>query len=174
VLMIGSLSKAFSCMGAFVTCTARLKHLLKMSCSTYIFGGPVPPPYLEAVCVVCDILMSDEYERIIGALRQRIRRLVDGLRQLDLVVLGDTSAIISVLVKDRARAFQAGKWLFDRGFYVQSVTYPAVPVNGSVLRIQVNANHPLEAIDGLLAAMGELRSVVALPAASQLDQPLQA
>ena len=49
-----------------------------------------------------------------------------------------------------------------------------MPVNGSVLRIQVNANHPLEAIDGLLAAMAELRSVVPLPLASQQDQPLQA
>ena len=50
VLMVGSLSKAFSCLGAFVTCTAKLKRVLKMRSNTFIFGGPVPPPYLAAIC----------------------------------------------------------------------------------------------------------------------------
>ena len=171
VIMVGSLSKAFSCMGAFVTCTEELKLLLKMSSGTYVFGGPVPPPYLEAVCTVCDILMSDEYETIIGRLRQRIRRLVDGLRALDLMVLGNDSAIISVLVKDRALAMHAGRYVFDRGFYVQSVTYPAVPVNNAVLRIQANANHPMDAVEGLIEAMADARDALKLPRASQWGKP---
>ncbi len=65
----------------------------------------------------------------------------------------------------------AGKWLFDRGFYVQSVTYPAVPINESVLRIQVNAIHPFEAIDGLLNAFADLRKEIELPKASALVSP---
>ena len=35
-----------------------------MRSNTYIFGGPVVPPYLEAICTVVDILRSDEYERL--------------------------------------------------------------------------------------------------------------
>jgi glycine C-acetyltransferase len=170
VLMVGSLSKAFSCLGAFVTCTAALKPLFKMASSTYVFGGPVPPPYLEAIGVVCDILMSDEYEAIIARLRERIRLLVEGLHALDLAVLGHDSPIVAVLVKDRTRALQAGKWLFDHGFYVQSVAYPAVPVNAAVLRIQVNANHPLPAVQGLLEALGHMREVIELPKASDLAE----
>jgi len=170
VIMVGSLSKAFSCLGAFVTCTEELKPLFKMASSTYVFGGPVPPPYLEAICVVCDILMSDEYEAISARLRERIRLLVDGLHALDLAVLGHDSPIVAVLVQDRTRALQAGKWLFDHGFYVQSVAYPAVPVNVSVLRIQVNANHPLQAVQGLLEALGHMRKVIELPKASDLAE----
>src|SRR5262249_13576567 len=60
--VVGSLSKSFSCAGAFIGCTADFKQLLKMRSNTYIFGGPVTPPYLEAVCTVCDILMSAEYD----------------------------------------------------------------------------------------------------------------
>src|SRR5262249_55775381 len=59
--VVGSLSKAFSAMGGFIGCKKEFKQLLKMRSNTYIFGGPVPPPYLEAVCAVCDILLSDEY-----------------------------------------------------------------------------------------------------------------
>ncbi len=170
VIVVGSLSKAFSCMGAFVTCTEELKPLLKVSSPTYVFGGPVAPPYLEAVCTVCDILDSTEYAAIIGRLRTRIARLIEGLHTADLVVLGGESPIVSVLVKDRAAAMQAGKWLFDHGFYVQSVTYPAVPMNGAVLRIQVNANHPLPAIDGLVKAFAAMREEIRLPRASEQKQ----
>src|SRR5205085_5609650 len=68
--VIGSLSKGFSCMGGFIGCTNEFKMLLKMRSNTYIFGGPVAPPYLEAICVVCDILMSPEYDQLIGQLRR--------------------------------------------------------------------------------------------------------
>lgn len=167
VLMVGSLSKAFSCMGAFVTCTHELKTLLKMKSNSYIFGGPVPPPYLEAVCVVCDILNSPEYDQIMARLRARIQRLVAGLDRLNLTVLGREAPIVSVLVRDEENTLRAGKWLFDRGFYVQSVLFPAVAFNQGVLRIQVNANHSLEAIDGLLNALAELKKEIRFPVPSR-------
>ena len=44
VLQVGSLSKGFSCLGAYVTCYPELKRILKIRSSTFIFGGPVPPP----------------------------------------------------------------------------------------------------------------------------------
>src|SRR5262249_2096143 len=60
-LVGGSLSKAFSCLGAFIGCDRNMAQLLKFRSNTYIFGGPVPPPYLEAILTVLDILESDEY-----------------------------------------------------------------------------------------------------------------
>ena len=162
-LVVGSLSKAFSCMGAFVTCTHELKGLLKLRSSTFIFGGPVPPPYLAAVCAVCDIIESPEYDELIGRLRSRTRRLTEGIRSLGLPVLGDHSPIVSVTIGDIEQTLEAGKWLFDRGYYVQSATYPAVPINAGLLRIQVNANHSVEAIDGLLIALEDLREEFNLP-----------
>ena len=78
-------------------------------------------------------------------------------------MLGDQSPIISVAVGDMEQTLEAGKWLFDRGYYVQSATYPAVPINAGVLRIQVNANHSVKAIGGLLSALGDLRKEFNLP-----------
>ncbi|HWY87141.1 MAG TPA: pyridoxal phosphate-dependent aminotransferase family protein [Gemmataceae bacterium] len=162
VLMVGSLSKAFSCLGAFVSCSSDLKLVLKMKSSSYIFGGPVPPPYLEAIRVVCDILCSSEFDTLMGKLRRLIQRLVAGARSLDLPVLGGDSPIVAILIQDEAKTLRAGKWLFDRGFYVQSVIFPAVPLGGGVLRIQVNANHSREAVDGLLSALADLKKEMCL------------
>jgi len=161
-LVIGSLSKGFSCLGGFIGCTEEMKLLLKMRSNTYIFGGPVGPPYLEAICTVCDILMSSEYDELLTRLRRNQKQLIDGLRKLDLVVQGGEVPIVSVLVGDEEDTLNAGNILFEHGFYVQSVTFPAVPYHAGVLRIQVNSNHTPESIEGLLQAMASLGHQVKL------------
>ncbi|HEV3119126.1 MAG TPA: pyridoxal phosphate-dependent aminotransferase family protein [Gemmataceae bacterium] len=169
--VVGSLSKGFSCAGAFIGCSEEFKMLLKMKSNTYIFGGPVVPPYLEAVCVVCDILMSSDYERLIGQLRANCRQLTRGAMGMGMDVLGGETPIVSILVGDEADTLNGGSFLFDRGFYVQSVCFPAVPYHGGVLRVQVNANHTSESINGLLNALADLKRVIALPGPQQPLRP---
>ena len=94
-LVVGCLSKACSVFGAFVACTRDFQRLLKMKSNTYIFGGPVPPPYLEAISTVIDILTSDAYYPLRADLDANIERVVNGLNALDLIVLGGHSPIIS-------------------------------------------------------------------------------
>ena len=161
--VIGSLSKGFSCAGGFIGCTQEFKMLLKMRSNTYIFGGPVVPCYLEAVCTVCDILMSSEYDGLIGRLRGNCRQLTEGARGLGLTVLGGETPIVSILIGDEGDTLSGGSFLFDCGFYVQSVCFPAVPYHGGVLRVQVNANHTRQAIDGLLNALADLKRAIPLP-----------
>jgi 7-keto-8-aminopelargonate synthetase-like enzyme len=169
-LVVGSLSKGFSCMGGFIGCTEEFKRLLKMRSNTYIFGGPVAPPYLEAIGVVCDILCSGEYDLIHARLRRNQQHLTAGLSSLGLAVLGGETPIISVLVGDEADTLNAGMYLFRRGYYVQSVTFPAVPYHAGVLRVQVNANHRLESINGLIDAFAALRRIIALPGPEELTR----
>jgi glycine C-acetyltransferase len=169
-LVIGSLSKAFSCAGGFIGCTQPFKKLLKMRSNTYIFGGPVVPAYLDAICTVCDILTSDEYDLLHARLYRNLRLLTEGATRLGLAVLGGETPIVSVLVGDEADTLGAGMFLFERGFYVQSVTFPAVPYHAGVLRIQVNANHRAESIEGLVKALAELRKVIPLPGPEALRQ----
>jgi 7-keto-8-aminopelargonate synthetase-like enzyme len=166
--VIGSLSKAFSCAGGFVGCTAQFKLLLKMRSNTYIFGGPVPPAYLDGICTVCDILNSNEYDLLVGRLQDNLKRLTRGARQLGLAVLGGDTPIISVLVGDEGDTLNAGKFLFEEGFYVQSVTFPAVPYHGGVLRIQVNSNHLSSSIDALVDAFARLQRFIPLPGPDEL------
>jgi 7-keto-8-aminopelargonate synthetase-like enzyme len=167
-LVVGSLSKGFSCFGGFIACSQDFKMLLKIRSSTFIFGGPVPPPYLDAVCTVCDILNSDEYEEIHGRLQRNLQQLTRGANTLGLVLLGGETPIVSILIGDEDITLQAGRFLFEKGFYVQSVTFPAVPYHAGVLRIQINANHEPAAIDGLLDALAALQRKFALPSAESI------
>lgn len=169
-LVIGSLSKGFSAAGGFIGCTREMQRLLKIRSNTYIFGGPVPPAYLEAVCTVCDILASSEYDLIFARLQRNLKLLTDGARRLGLALFGGQTPIVSILVGDEGATLNAGRYLFDQGYYVQSVLFPAVPYHAGVLRIQVNANHTVESVEGLLNALESLKKIIPLPGAEALQR----
>lgn len=168
VLTVGSLSKGFSCMGGFAAGTQDAINVLKLRSNSIIFGGPVPPPYLEAVCTVVDILASKEYPGLRARLDANVRQLTDGARQLGLAVMGGSVPIVSVLIGGEEATLKAGRFLYERGYYVQSVVFPAVPHGAGVLRMQVNANHAPEQIDGLLGALAALQESAELPTADAL------
>jgi 7-keto-8-aminopelargonate synthetase-like enzyme len=162
-LVVGSLSKAISCLGGFVAGSQAAIDVLKLKSNPLIFGGPVPPPYLAALCAALDVVSSPEYGRLRASLDANVRHLVSGAMQIGLAVLGGLVPIVSVLVGEEEATLRAGRFLFDQGYYVQSVVFPAVPHGAGVLRIQVNANHPRHAIDGLLEALNTLARTMPLP-----------
>jgi 7-keto-8-aminopelargonate synthetase-like enzyme len=162
-LVVGSLSKALSCLGGFVAGSRAAIDVLKLRSSPLIFGGPVPPPYLAAISAALDVVMSAEYDVLRATLDANVRRLVDGATRLGLVVLGGLVPIVSVLVGPEEMTLRAGRFMFERGYYVQSVVFPAVPHGAGVLRMQINSNHPVEAIDGLIDALADLKQAVPLP-----------
>ncbi len=163
VLTVGSLSKGFSCLGGFVAGTQDAIDVLKLRSNPLIFGGPVPPPYLEAVCAVLDIVSSAEYSALRERLDANVRRLSEGAQRLELAVMGGLVPIVSVLVGADDATLRAGKFLYEHGYYVQSVMFPAVPHGAGVLRMQVNANHSPGQIDGLLDALAALKQVTQMP-----------
>lgn len=165
-LTVGSLSKGLSCLGGFVAGTQLAIDVLKLRSNSLIFGGPVPPPYLEAVCAAVDIVASPEYAKLRTSLDANVHRLADGATRLGLAVLGGLVPIVSVLVGEEEATLKAGKFLFDRGYYVQSVVFPAVPHGAGVLRMQVNSCHSPEQIDGLLAALAALKGAMSMPDSS--------
>ena len=164
--VVGSPSKAFSCAGGFIACSRVFQKILEMRSNTYIFGGPVVPAYLDGICTVVDILQSNEYPPLRAHLDRHVDRLSQGLAELDLVVSGGATPILSVSVGDEVDTLRAGKSLFDQGS-VQSVLFPAVPYHGGVIRVQCNSNHTDAEIDGLIAAFAALKLVIRLPLRSQ-------
>jgi len=90
-------------------------------------------------------------------LTMRIRQLTSGLDAIGVRHFGNVSPVVSIPIGDIEKTLLAGRFLFERGYYVPSVTYPAVTINGGLLRLQVCANHLEESIDGLITAVGEMK-----------------
>jgi len=155
-LVVGSLSKGLSCFGGFIACNPEIKFALKVRSGPMVFGGPVPPPYLEAICTVVDIMESEEGLALLERLRFNLEQFQEEAGRFELEVRGGLGAILSIPIGDEDATLQAGKLLFERGFYVQSVIFPAVPHHQGILRVQINANHQPEQIRGLVRTLAEV------------------
>jgi len=155
-LVVGSLSKGLSCFGGFIACNPEIKFALKVRSGPMVFGGPVPPPYLEAICTVVDIMESAEGLFLLERLRFNLEQFQEEAGRFELEVRGGLGAILSIPIGDEDATLQAGKLLFERGFYVQSVIFPAVPHHQGILRVQINANHQPEQIRGLVRTLAEV------------------
>lgn len=155
-LVVGSLSKGLSCFGGFIACNPEIKFALKVRSGPMVFGGPVPPPYLEAICTVVDIMESEEGLALLERLRFNLEQFQEEAGRFELEVRGGLGAILSIPIGDEDATLQAGKLLFERGFYVQSVIFPAVPHHQGILRVQINANHQPEQIRALVQTLAEV------------------
>ena len=113
--------------------------------------------------------MLPNMNRFALELDANVRQLRSGVNKLRLMAIGGLVPILSVLVGSEENTMAAGRTLFERGYYVQSVIFPAVPHGAGVLRIQINANHSPAAIDGLLAALAELQQEMPLPNSDDSD-----
>jgi 7-keto-8-aminopelargonate synthetase-like enzyme len=156
LICMGTLSKAYGAIGGFIATDAKLGQIIRLSCSAYGFTSTLPPDQAYAVCEAMDAVI-DEPER-----RQRLwenqRYFVEEIDKLGYPLVSRQTCIVPVLLGAEDRCEQVSAALFERGFHVDSVIFPAVPRTQGRLRFIMNANHTREQLDGLLAALRELKT----------------
>ena len=142
VLTVGSLSEGPFVPGR-VRCrwAGRNKAVLKLRSNPLIFGGPVPPPYLEAVCATLDIIASPERPHAAHKLDANVHQLTEGACNWTLRCWAELVPIVSVHWSAEESTLKARKFLFEQGYYVQSVVFRRCRTGQRVLRMQVNACH---------------------------------
>lgn len=170
-LVVGSLSKGLSCFGGFIACTPEIKFALKVRSGPMVFGGPVPPPYLEAICTVMDLMESEEGPALLNRLRENLDLFKKEAASARLKLVGGLGAIVAISVGDEEATLLAGKKLFERGYYVQSVIFPAVPHHQGILRVQINSIHKPDQIRGLVTALNLVCAEVASKATQRALAP---
>jgi len=146
VLRVGTLSKTLGALGGFVAGPRRYTDLLVNRARAYIFTTASSPADAAAALAAVRVLRSPEGD----ALRARLRANVDRLRP------GHPSPVVPYVCGSEARALDAAAALAERGFLVTAIRPPTVPPGTSRLRVALSADHTLEQVDALAAALTEL------------------
>ena len=154
IIQMGTLSKAYGCIGGFVATEEYIADILRIGCSAYGFTSTLPPD--QAACVLEAIdMVVDEPER-----RQRLwqnqRCFVSRLQSCGVTPLSTATPIVPVHIGDESECVRVAAGLRGAGFHVDAIMFPAIAPSQSRLRFILNANHTIEQINGVVAALNQL------------------
>ncbi len=154
-LDMGTFSKTFALTGGFVAGDKELVHYLRFFARSYMFSASLPPTVIAAVIAGLDLLKSEPWRR--QQLHANVAYVAAGLRQLGFDVQPQ-AAIIALRVPLGMNIRQAAFEFHRLGIFVNSVEYPAVPLNEQRFRISLMATHTKSDLDRLLEAVHQVWS----------------
>jgi 8-amino-7-oxononanoate synthase len=154
IIQMGTLSKAYGCIGGFIATEAHVAQILRFGCSAFGFTSTLPPDQAAAVLEAID-MVTDEPER-----RERLwynqRYLIAGMALRGLTPTSIETPIVPVHVGDESECVRIGAGLHAAGFHVDAITFPAISPGQSRLRFMMNSNHTRRQIDDVLDALARL------------------
>lgn len=150
-----SLNKAYSAAGGVFVFSDRDEcEKVRMQGGPYAFSGPPQPPMLGAIVASAKVHLSDEITTLQADYRQRVALLNALMAEYDLPLLSRNEGPIFFLRMGKAQAaYSLAERMYDEGFYVNTSTYPMVPMKRAGMRITVTALHTEDQIRGLCAAL---------------------
>jgi 8-amino-7-oxononanoate synthase len=158
VILVAGLSKAYSSLAAFLTCSPELKRLLKTAAPPYLYSGPSPIASLATVLTGLDV-NENRGDAIRADLWRRTNAVRECLDRLGVHTPNRSGCpIIEVPLARHEDIDAVGRFLFQNGIYVTLAAYPLVPREEVGFRIQVTAANTDAEIEGLVDVLTRLTS----------------
>jgi 8-amino-7-oxononanoate synthase len=151
IIHMGTLSKAYGCIGGFVASERYITDILRIGASGFGFTSTLPPDQAAAVLEAIDMVEDEPRRR--ECLWGNQRSFVARLRARGVEPLSDATPIVPVHVGDDARCVRVAVGLRAAGFHVDPIVFPAISPGQSRLRFMMNAHHTSEQIEGVTEAL---------------------
>ncbi|MBT8439261.1 MAG: aminotransferase class I/II-fold pyridoxal phosphate-dependent enzyme [Gammaproteobacteria bacterium] len=153
-IWMGTLSKTLSGMGGYIAGESALVENLKNLSPGFLYSVGISAP-IAAAALQSLTIMKREPQRI-KSLHRISKYFLEKARSYGL----DTghsigSAIIPVILGSSLKASKASGYLFDHGFNVQPILYPAVPEKNARLRFFLNSEHTQKQVDDCLKLISQ-------------------
>jgi glycine C-acetyltransferase len=148
LIYMATLSKAYGSIGGYIAATGLITEILRMSSAAYGFTATLPPDQAMIISTAIDVV-RDEPERrrqLWANQRYFVKRMAD----LNYKLVATETPIVPIWLGDEAKADKLALAIRAEGIHVDAIRFPAVPLNSSRLRIQMNAGHSRADIDHLV------------------------
>jgi glycine C-acetyltransferase len=163
---MGTFSKTFAVTGGFVAASRPLVEYLRYFARSYMFSASLPPAAVATVLAGLDVLEREP--RLLDDLRRNVA-LAGHLFNAAGFVVSPEAAIIPLLAPPWMNIRRAAKLLHEKGVFVNSIEYPAVPVHQQRFRVSIMATHREEDIRRLVTVMREVWTECAREAGKQVE-----
>jgi glycine C-acetyltransferase len=149
-IQVGTLSKAFACLGGYVAGSKNLIDYLVHRGRPILFSTSHPPS-VAATALAAIKLVQEESEHI-QRLWDNTKYFKESLRGMGFDTGKSETPITPILVGDEVKAMQFSDGLFAEGVFVLGIVFPTVPRGSARLRANVTAAHTRADLDFALQA----------------------
>lgn len=152
-VIMGTFSKSFAVTGGFVASSKPVIDYLRFFARSYMFSASISPVTIASVIAGMDLLENDP--SILSSLKSNVKYASNLLNRIGFKVSAETPIIplrvpVEMNIRDAAYKFH------QRGIFINSIEYPAVPVSQQRFRISITANHTKEDINKLVEVVEEI------------------
>lgn len=150
-IVVGTFSKAFGCVGGFISASEELIDLLYFYSRPYIFSAAPVPQVIGSLLEAIDVIETEPQLR--ENLWENINYFKKNLLELGFDIGNSETAIFPILIRNDDKVREACKMMHEMGIYANPVLYPAVSRKSSRLRMSLMATHTKEHLDKALNSL---------------------
>jgi glycine C-acetyltransferase len=152
-ITMGTFSKTFTATGGFVAASKPIINYLRFFARSYMFSASLPPVSIASVLACLDVIENEP--ELLNKLWDNINYTASSLKEIGIDV-EPQSAIIPLRVPVGMDLRKAAVKFHDKGIFINSIEYPAVPISQQRFRISIMAAHTKGDIDRLIEAIDEI------------------
>ena len=153
-IQVGTLSKAWACLGGYVAGSGRLVEYLMNRARPLLFSTSHPPSVAATAIAALDLIEAEP--ALIDRLWENTRFFKAGLRDLGYDTGQSETPITPVMVGDEAQAMRFSDSLFEEGVFALGIAYPTVPRGKARVRTIVTAGHTRDDLSRALEVFGRV------------------
>ncbi|AVR44236.1 aminotransferase class I/II [Christiangramia fulva] len=157
VILFGTLSKTFGASGAvMVTSNEKIFNKVKNFGGPLTFSAQLEPASVGAAIASANIHLSDEIYDLQEELADKTSYFNECLNKTELPLIAENdSPVFYIGTGMPITGFNLVNRLINRGYYVNTGIFPAVPVKNTGLRITISRHNREEEIRGLTEVLNE-------------------
>lgn len=152
-ITMGTFSKTFAVTGGFVAASKSIINYLRFFARSYMFSASLPPSVVATVLAALDVMEKEP--ELQQKLRDNINYTTACLNQLGFPA-NSLTPIFPLMVPVDMNIRNAAFEFHQKGIFINSIEYPAVPKSQQRFRISIMATHTKEDIDRLMEVISEI------------------
>ena len=153
-IQVGTLSKAWACLGGYVAGSRTLIEFLMQRARPLLFSTSHPPSFAATALAALDRIEADL--GLIERLWDNTRFFKAGLARLGFDTGASETPITPIMIGDEAKAMRFSDRLFEEGVFALGIAYPTVPRGKARVRTIVTAGHTRAQLSEALDVCGRV------------------
>jgi len=145
---MGTLSKAFGCLGGYIAGNKDLRDYLIHTARSFIFTTAHPPAVVAATMEA--IMMIQDEPQHLMRLWENTRYFKKDMSSMGFDIGHSQTPITPVMAGESRTAMELSRLLFEEGLFAKPIVFPLVAKDKARVRINVTAQHTKEDLDEAL------------------------